>query len=53
MGTHSNFIQTHFWNAQDENLKVAAASSGEGNSHQEQVVKESTHVIYHETRSSG
>lgn len=49
LGTHSNHVASHFWNSQDENLKVVSAL-GEPNT--EQVMRDTTSAIYHETASS-
>lgn len=46
LGTHSNFVSTHFWNSQDENLKVLS-QSGEPNL--DQAIKKSTDMVYYET----
>jgi hypothetical protein len=51
LGTHSNFVQTHFWNSQDENLKVMGEQGSDPN--KEQAIKESTQIIYNETIKSG
>ena len=54
LGKHSNHIASHFWNSQDEQLKVQPEPGGkEQISELEQEIKKGTHVVYQELESAG
>ena len=53
LGKHSNHIATHFWNAQDENLKVIPESSENYQpTKEEELLKQNTLTAYYETEKS-
>jgi len=45
-GKHSNYIATHFWNAQDETFKFQPQTEEEKENQVDNDFQESTHVAY-------
>ena len=52
MGKHSNHIASHFWNSQDENLKVQPEQGKEDVSEMEMEMNRGTHMVYQELEST-
>ena len=52
LGKHSNHIASHFWNSQDENLKVQPEQGKEDVSEMEMEMNRGTHMVYQELEST-
>lgn len=52
LGKHSNHIASHFWNAQDEQLKVQPEPGKEQMSELEMEINRGTHMVYQELEST-